>query len=459
MNKFLPISMLLSILLSTSCGSLFTDSMKIINSIPLPLLFHSEPYSAKGILDESFGKNGVVTADFPGDDIVSTEGKSIVTDKKGRIYIAGSLEKKNYKKEMVLWRYNPDGSPDKSFGTNGYIRSVGAAMDWNPVGDDICNGMVIDDSGIIYLVGSSINSKGNTDMVVLTYDDRILSGIQLFARSDLTDYVNNCLSFEQGYAIKIDDRKRILVTGYVDNKCYNDKLTIWRYNPNGILDSTFGTNGIVLDDASSGGRDPASTSSGNDIAILNNGEIMVSGGVSINGGLFYNNRLSVWKFSDDGKPDESFGNGGLFIKESDAWGEGLRMLVDKRGRLLLSGLFTNNEIVQPTIWCYTEDGTLDPSFGEQGIVSYNDVFGTAFTLDPIGDILVAGNSNSGFIIRRFKSDGTIDNTFGNNGLVVFYVTNDNITWNFSIIIDANNKIIIVGRTGDGNTKMTIWRYK
>jgi hypothetical protein len=67
------------------------------------------------------------------------------------------------------------------------------------------------------------------------------------------------------------------------------------------------------------------------------------------------------------------------------------------------------------------------------------------------------------VIWRYNSNGSLDNTFGNNGIVVYHNAaggNSDDIGN-SIYVDSEGKIYVTGasRNRSGNTDMVIWRYK
>src|SRR5204862_6410559 len=70
---------------------------------------------------------------------------------------------------------------------------------------------------------------------------------------------------------------------------------------------------------------------------------------------------------------------------------------------------------------YLDDGSLDPEFGNAGIVTTEFTGGytleaTAIALQDDGKILLAGGGVAGFAVVRYFEDGTIDTEFGTDGL-------------------------------------------
>lgn len=95
---------------------------------------------------------------------------------------------------------------------------------------------------------------------------------------------------------------KILVTGYRTPGVTGNRFFLRRYNANGSLDTTFGTNG-----SASGVPEgvPKSHYRGESIVILPNGKIAVAG--------YANGFYGVWKFSTNGVADTAFGTNGMQV--------------------------------------------------------------------------------------------------------------------------------------------------
>lgn len=97
------------------------------------------------------------------------------------------------------------------------------------------------------------------------------------------------------------------------------------------------------------------------------------------------------------------------------------------------------------------DGSLDPDFGDGGIV-FVSFTAAAFAIQADGGIVVGGESTDGlgvdtWRLARLLADGSVDNAFGSNGEVdfVWFGETDEIN---ALAVDANGDIVVAGRAFD-----------
>ena len=108
-------------------------------------------------------------------------------------------------------------------------------------------------------------------------------------------------------------------------------------------------------------------------------------------------------------------------------------------------------------------GQLDPTFGVDGIVQTNvgpfDV-STDVAIQPDGKIVIVGTAfgppPSNFILIRYLTDGTVDQTFGDNGIVITNLSSSDIARK-AVIHDG--KIVVIGESNAGGNKaVALARY-
>lgn len=113
-------------------------------------------YDASGVLDSEFGTGGMVTAGIPGAIDIA---EAVAIDDTGRIVVAGYVDDGG-DTEVELFRLEPDGTPDASFGSGGIARYDVSA------GNDTAHGVAIQPNGAIVVVGEA-RSASSPDFLVM----------------------------------------------------------------------------------------------------------------------------------------------------------------------------------------------------------------------------------------------------------------------------------------------------
>lgn len=118
-------------------------------------------YNNNGSLDYSFNGTGIVTTDFSGDyDIV----RSVALQPDGKIVIAGSSTIGN-KYVYLIARYNSNGKVDSSFGVHGCIKTAVGSTE-----DDVSTLMIQPDGKIVVGGASYRSNLLETDIVLIRYN-------------------------------------------------------------------------------------------------------------------------------------------------------------------------------------------------------------------------------------------------------------------------------------------------
>jgi uncharacterized delta-60 repeat protein len=141
------------------------------------------------------------------------------------------------------------------------------------------------------------------------------------------------------------------------------------------------------------------------VTRLANGNILIS--------QWSQNHSSIWSITPEGTIDESFGSEGVlrlgyfFIASNQA-------IAETEG-----GFFViTSDMVRPTsITRYKIDGTLDDSYADNGTASVRAILNPVAHVSPNGAVTVAGTSALGLELQRLKPDGSLDESFGPDGRV------------------------------------------
>ncbi|MCP4305541.1 MAG: hypothetical protein GY788_11810, partial [bacterium] len=136
------------------------------------------------------------------------------------------------------------------------------------------------------------------------------------------------------------------------------------------------------------------------------------------------------------------------------------------GKILMAGHSNNGSDTDFALTRYNADGTLDTSFGGDGILTTALGAGNdnaySVTLQDDGKILVSGRSHNGsnhdFALARYNADGTLDTSFSGDGMVTTTI-GAGLDQGESVVVQPDGKILVAGRsTNGGNKDFTLVRY-
>ncbi len=224
-----------------------------------------------------------------------------------------------------------------------------------------------------------------------------------------------------------------------------------RLLPNGTLDSSFGSGGIV----SLSMWDVAS------LALLPGGKVLL-GGIAAGG-----SDAELVQLRADGTPDPSFGSAGAarFDYVANSSNAVLAVAPQADGSLIAGGfgLATSGDDYLTSLARFSAQGVLDTSFGTGGVVAMKLVGGvTALGLQSDGKILVCGGfiSPRKRLVVRFLQNGALDKNDAGGTLVT-------VTHTGSLTFGGTNAFALDGtllqwtsvRTGNGAYVRVIRRLR
>lgn len=392
-------------------------------------------YHQDGSLDEAFDGDGIVLTDLP---FSSTEGAMAVhiaswfydgspdpDDRpEGNIVVAGDALVGDGN-QFVVARYKEwDGSLETLFDGDGIVRTdfpsaqSESALDVIAVFDPLC----------IVVVGKAWVEEGHRFALARYYwsgsMDTGFDGDGLL----ITDFSSSSDEVARAVAVaEFDDEHKIVVAG---DALIGDgrQFALARYLWNGRLDTSFDGDGKVLTNFTS-----AEWASGSDIALTTvEGEIktVVAGSALIDGHY----QFALARYNLNGSLDTSFDTDGkvltdVVLSRSEYI---YAMHVDDDGKIVVAGYAQVDEGEDRFVLArYNIDGSLDSSFGIDGIVltefpSSSSARAYDMDIDREGKILAGGSVLAGggycFAMARYNSDGSLDSSFDGDGRVITNIT-------------------------------------
>ena len=315
-------------------------------------------------------------------------------------------------------------------------------------------GIVLQPDGKIVAAGNGrIVAGASTDFVLARYNkdgslDTSFSGTGIVN----TNIAGRIMSTEWVNGVALQTDGKIVVVGYsVTYMSDHYLLTLVRYNPDGSLDTDFNGNGKVTLDGNSRNL------MGNSIAIQADGKILVAGSANCNDRYTAGYCTLLVRYNRDGSLDTSFSGTGAKIDSSTLGVMGMALQTD--GKILVTGSNDYGNGLVFALARYNNDGTIDTSFSGDGIVTTeigSDVgssnWANSVALQPNGKILVAGvshtnSTNNHFALVRYNQDGSLDTSFSNDGIVTTNISGSaDSDYAYSIAVQPDGKILVAGES-------------
>ncbi|WP_420209172.1 delta-60 repeat domain-containing protein [Candidatus Electronema sp. JC] len=224
---------------------------------------------------------------------------------------------------------------------------------------------------------------------------------------------------DEALAVAVQPDGKIIAAGYSSNG-ENRDFALVRYNSDGSLDRSFGTEGMAVT-AVGGSHDEIT-----DIAVQEDGGIIIVGAAQSADG-----KVAVLaRYLADGSPDTAFADQGFSLSVVGVDAQAESVALGKDGRILLSGSYSDGQRRGLMLLGFDSKGQLDKKFGENGIAVPADssVFseGYGMVVNEDGTILVAGSAGDAgerdAALFRFTADGRPDSGFEQNGALVTAVS-------------------------------------
>lgn len=381
------------------------------------MVIATSSYAQAGILDSSFHDDGAAFFHFAGSSAVAS---SVAVLPNEKILVAGTVVTgPGADSDILLLRYNTDGSLDTSFGNNGMtLFSWGGQHDFaktvvmQPDGKILVAGWTVSD-GRAYGILCRFSEYGILDK---TFDE---DGV-VYNGSELTEkpFMDLFLT---------DDAKILwcMITKAHDS-------SIMQFLLSGKIDTSFGDAGAADLEL------PWSTYKHGTWGLLPEGRI-----AAIIGYLLYSDHLGdppiiyvkFLRYSKDGKTleiNQILENYEPLLNDALAWEEGV----------IIGGY-----AVSKTDY----DGILENDFVFKGKQKAIPGLTNSMVAQIDGKLVVVGQKetilDTSIFVTRLNTDGEVDKNFGRYGHVLLnFSPNDDIA--YATAIDADDRILVAGRSGD-----------
>ena len=374
-------------------------------------------FNPDGSIDTTFGVGGKVETDFGDTSEIVT---AIAIQSDGKIVAVG-LRSNN---RFAMARYNGDGTLDTTFDVDGKVTNsleLGSAVVIAP------DGKIITVGGAFSPSVARFNADGSLDT---TFEGDGIVGIPS-GNSNLYFYAR---------AVAVQTDGKVLTAGFTSDYSVTPSrvyFTLFRFNANGSLDSTFDGDGRAT--AFYNDRQTIAYA----MTIQPDGKIVT---VGADRGLYF----AAARHNPDGSLDTTFGVGGTTILLSELYGRARAVAIQPDGKIVIAGRGSYRFVLARL----NSNGTLDPTFDGDGtaVTAFSQESGirSVATLAD-GRIIAVGNgyglynnNNIDLNIARYNPNGSLDATFDGDGKLLLQTgvnTNDSAN---AVAIQADGKIVSAG---------------
>lgn len=400
-------------------------------------------FAQSGKLDNSFGTGGTSNT------IVGSGGQIwAMSSIDGWSVVVGGLGKIGNDTDFTLMKFTQDGTADATFGSNGIVTTqVGGH------GSAIVYATMLQNDGKVIAAGKAWNGT-SYDFAIVRYtiagivDSTFGTNGKIITHLGTGNNVVNGLCTQDGWSV---------VVGGIVQSSNNTDFVVMRYTRDGIIDSTFGANGIVTTDFGTGNNDVLSA-----LAVQSDSSI-IAVGTSSSGSV---NSFALARYTKTGALDNTFGTGGMVIVSGSGDDEATSISLRSDGKMIVGGYISNGVNDDFGLMRFKTTGEIDNSFGNNGKVitpvGNGDDGIYALVTQTDGKIIGTGSSLINGIYRtamvRYNATGSLDTTFGVGGKVIGTDTSGNSEI-YAATLQNDGKVLVAGYSNNGTTdQLSLSRY-
>lgn len=403
-----------------------------------------------GGFDQTFGNYGYTLEELNNLSVFMTGKGSVSLQSDGKIVTYTQFGEDYGKSDILIMRHNPDGTLDTSYGDNGHLRM-------SPLNKSFFSfdSKIVEDDNLLILAYTYGSEGGNMFLMKLDSNGNPVTSFGTNGYVTFNKQANWTLVV-RSMAVQPDGK--IVVGGEYGEGDYSS--CILRFMPDGQLDSSFGDNGMVINE-SYDHLGYLSMSVGESVCIAPDGRIYLCGWRTSPDeywGSVYNSKIIC--VDQDGNFVTTFGENGVL---EYSFSEVIDVIQDSEvmpdGKLLVGGqaeIYVEDPSEGPNyelfLARFNEDGSFDESFGNDGVtkVQYQEdsyhycseiavaedgqVFIGGYFWDELKDILITG----------FNADGTLNQDFGENGFTYITFGGDKTSCITDLAMQPDGKLVAIG---------------
>jgi uncharacterized delta-60 repeat protein len=214
-------------------------------------------FNPGGSVDTSFGSKGRVLTVFPNRQALAND---VAIQPDGKIVVVGVTLDAGFHADFAVARYNPNGTLDTSFNSDGKLTTKFG-------GPDRARAVAIQPDGKIVVAGTGGDARDDYAFAFARYNPNGTLDTSFNSDGKRLDHGGTGV---HGVAIQPDGR--IVAAGRAEQ---DDRFALIRYNPNGTRDPSFSGDGKII---GGGLSEPA------DVEIQPDGKIVLAGSARVSAG-------------------------------------------------------------------------------------------------------------------------------------------------------------------------------
>lgn len=404
----------------------------ILLAAGFPLLLSAQA----GTLDPTFGTNGRAFAPFPA--FAYGDGGRLVLHANGRVGVIGTANDAYFAAQFL-----ENGTPDVAFGTNGTVAGT-------PITDrfeDLTCALALPNGKTLIVINSYDDTVDGTKLVQLdaagALDATFGQGgiLELDLSPDAEEYLVSGTILPDG---------KILLAGYVEDPQTGFYTgVVVRLNANGSFDTSFNGTGRF--------NAPALLffSAFSALVVQPDGKIIL-GGLTVD--LASQTLIGLTlRLNAGGTLDLTYGIAGV-VRLNNATDK-ISIITDMArtadGKIIACGLTSTFDA--PRVARLNANGSIDNTFGTAGVIvlapsNLVDFGEPRLKLQSDGKIVVStaavfevdGDFDGGYLLASLNADGTLNTTFGDQGIVA----SGDFFFGLDVAIQPDGKILVGGYLDD-----------
>ncbi|MFM1947697.1 MAG: hypothetical protein RL207_1980 [Bacteroidota bacterium] len=325
------------------------------------------------------------------------------------------------------------GSLDLTFATIGYTSFGPTSTSMDNAQDivSLANGKMVfcgtsGTSGNLEMCVGQMNADGSMDLTFGT------NGYYIFSNPGGSDFA---------YDMEVLPNGNILVAGALSITAANPKWAMICLNPNGTLNTSFGTGGVFSIDIDSS-EDYARK------ILLTPTHIVLAGNTKTPG--FSTNRMAVVRCDYNGALDLTFGSSGIGLIANGQSLTCWSAAQGSNGDLILAGDAYISNTYYPMIAKFNASGAVATTFATGGVWVNMAMNARYFDVDfHNSQLILSGNNGPGltdFLLEsRSETNAAANLSFGTNGQTIINI-NQSDTY-YEVIFQPDGKILACGTSG------------